>query len=186
MSFIKSLLLAGISACSIAAAHATPATWVDSIDFTPDRYISTSTSFSYTHDIRDDGFTPLTDLVYDYSLTVDLFDDGDQALEVALVNSPGLLADRVFFELSGQEFGGWSLAGYAQIALTGLYDVTVSSLSGDFFLGSSTLVVQGDDRHSVPEPGATALLLLGLLGAAWAWRRRLALPSLRRTPAPAR
>jgi len=28
----------------------------------------------------------------------------------------------VFFELSGAEYGGWSLAGQAQLAFTGLYD----------------------------------------------------------------
>jgi hypothetical protein len=175
MLTIRNVILAGALACSIGVAHATPATWVDNIDFNPDKYIASKTSFSYTHDIRDDGFQPLQDIVYGYSLSVDLFDKPESAgvKGVALIDVPGITGDRVYFDLSGQEFGGWSLAGYAQIALTGLYDVTIRSLSGDFFLGSSTLVVRGDDRHSVPEPGATALLLLGLLGAAWAWRSRL-------------
>jgi hypothetical protein len=173
MSLIKGLLLGAIGACSIAVAHATPTTWVDNIDFNPDRYITTKTSFSYSHDIRDDGFTPLGDLIYDYSLTVDLYDDGDRELEVALIDSIGVLGDTIFFQLSGQEFGGWSLAGYTQLALTGLYDVTVSALSGDFFLGSSTLVVRGDDRQSVPEPGTVGMLALAAIGAVWASRRKL-------------
>jgi hypothetical protein len=169
------VLVAGALACSTSVVQATPATWVDNIDFNPDQYIAAKTAFSYTHDIRDDGFQPLQDIVYGYSLSVDLFDNPATVAtkKIALVDVPGTLGDKVYFDLSGQEFGGWSLAGYAQLALTGLYDVTIRSLSGDFFLGSSTLVVRGDDRHSVPEPGAIALLLLGVLGAAWAWRSRL-------------
>jgi hypothetical protein len=157
--------------CPLAAANATPITWVDSIDFNPDRYIAPYTSTSYTHDIRDNGFTPLVDLIYGYSLNVNLHDDADTGLEVALVNVAGVTGDRVYFDLSGSEFGGWSLAGYAQLALTGLYDVTISSLYGDFFLDGSTLTVRGDER-SVPEPGALGLLALALLGIAFASRRK--------------
>ncbi len=173
MRFIRALVCLAAITCTGAAANATPVTWVDSIDFNPDRFITSGSSVSYTHDITDNGFTPLVDSIFDYSLSVDLFDDVDRSLEVALVDVAGLVGDRVFFELSGNEFGGWSLAGYTQLALTGLYDVTVSSISGDFFLGGSTLVVRGDQRQSVPEPGTVGLLVLGLLAAVWASRKTL-------------
>ena len=166
MEPIRRLFCCAIAAFSISVANATPVTWVDTIDFYPDRYIQPFSSSSYKHDIRDEGYTPLIDSISDYSLTVNLRDDGDSGLEVALIDATGLLGDRIFFDLSGEEFGGWSLVGYTQLALTGLYNVTVSSLYGDFFLAGSTLTVRGDERsveRSVPEPGALGLLGLALL-----------------------
>ena len=145
MESIRRLFCCAIAAFSISVANATPVTWVDTIDFYPDRYIQPFSSSSYKHDIRDEG---------------------DSGLEVALIDATGLLGDRIFFDLSGEEFGGWSLVGYTQLALTGLYNVTVSSLYGDFFLAGSTLTVRGDERsveRSVPEPGALGLLGLALL-----------------------
>ena len=166
MESIRRLFCCAIAAFSISVANATPVTWVDTIDFYPDRYIQPFSSSSYKHDIRDEGYTPLIDSISDYSLTVNLRDDGDSGFEVALIDATGLLGDRIFFDLSGEEFGGWSLVGYTQLALTGLYNVTVSSLYGDFFLAGSTLTVRGDERsveRSVPEPGALGLLGLALL-----------------------
>ena len=173
MQLIKSLLIGVTFAGAMSVANATPITWVDAIDFMPDRYIAPHASSSYTHDIRDDGYSSLSDWVLGYSLSVNLYDDGDQALEVALIDTPGLVGDKVFFDLTGQELGGWSLAGFAQLELSGLYDVTISSLDGDFFLGSSTLTVRGDRPHTVPEPGSLALVGLALAGAALASRRKL-------------
>ena len=115
MQLIKNLFVGITFAGAMSVAHATPITWVDAIDFTPDRYIAPHASSSYTHDLRDDGFSPLSDLVLGYSLSVDLYDDGDKALEVALIDTPGLAGDKIFFDLAGQELGGWSLAGFAQL-----------------------------------------------------------------------
>jgi hypothetical protein len=171
VDFIKGMFAGAIALCSVTVANATPISWVDTIDFNPDRYIAPNSSVSYNHDILDNGYTPLVDSIYGYSLSVNLYDDGDNGLEVALVNVPGVGGDKVYFDLSGSEFGGWSLAGYGQLALTGLYDVTISSLWGDFFLGSSTLTVRGDER-SVPEPGALGLLALAMLGMVAASRRK--------------
>jgi hypothetical protein len=173
VELIKRLFLCTAAACSISVAHATPMTWVDTIEL--DRYIMPFSSTDYTHDIRDEGYTPLVDSISSYSLTVNLYDDGDDKLEVALIDAPGLLGDRIFFDLSGEEFGGWSLVGYTQLALTGLYDVTVSSWYGDFFLADSTLTVRGDEhsgQRSVPEPGALGLLGLALLGLTLVSRRK--------------
>ena len=172
MGLIKWMVSAALGAGAIGVAGATPITWVDTIDFSPDRYVASNSWASYTHDIRDEGYVPLVDSILGYSLNVNLYDDADQALDVALLDVPGLLGDTVFFELSGEEYGGWSLAGHAQLALTGLYDVTVSSKYGDFYLGSSTLTVRGDKARSVPEPGPLALVAAVLLavGGASLWK----------------
>jgi len=158
----------------IATAQATPVTWVDSIDFTPDRYVAPHSSFSYVHNILDNGYTPSVDSIYGYSLSVSLFDDNDRGLDVALIDVPGLLGDAIFFNLSGSEYGGWSLEGQTQLSRTGSYGVTITSLVGDFFIGSSTLTVRGDDRggQSVPEPGTLTLMALGLLGVGAGMRKK--------------
>lgn len=169
---IKSVLAAALLAGSFSA-HAVPVTWVDTIDFTPDRYIAPNSSYSYTHNILDNGYNPGVDYIYGYSLSVNLYDDGDRDLDVALIDVPGLLGDTVFFNLSGVEYGGWSLEGLAQLTFTGTYGVTITSLIGDFFLGSSTLTVRGEENsRSVPEPGTLGLLGLGLLGVGAGMRKK--------------
>src|SRR5690606_36142754 len=123
MRLFKSFLAAATLLGFAAAANAVPYTWVDDIDFTPDRYITPGSPAGYTHSILDDGFNPLIDLVYDYELRIDLFDDNDDPwyapLEIAVISQPGVIGDTIYFDLSGTEFGGWSLAGHALLALTG-------------------------------------------------------------------
>ena len=179
MRVLKGFLAAVLLAGSLTA-NAVPMVWTDTIDFTPDKYIGSGQHYDYHHDITDNGYTPFVDFITGFQLSVNLYDDGDRGLEVALIDVPslpgplGLLdGDQLFFNLSGSEFGGWSVIGYLELLLTGRYDVRVTSVTGDFYLGDSTLTAWGDDRStSVPEPATLSMLGLGLLGLGVFGRRR--------------
>jgi hypothetical protein len=158
-----------------AAANASPMVWTDSIDFAPAKLVSLGNPVSFTHDITDaasGGFVVGTDSVSSYQLVLNLFDNWDRAFEVAYIAQPGLIGDKVYFDLSGTEYGGWSLLAQWQIQSQGQLSVTVASLIGDFYIGGSTLVVKGDQR-AVPEPGTLALLGAALFGFGMLRRRRL-------------
>jgi hypothetical protein len=158
-----------------AAANASPGSWTDSIDFKPAELITPNDPKSFTHDITDaasGSFNVGVDTVNSYELKLNLFDDWDRAWEVAYVSQPGFFGDVIYFDLSGTEYGGWSVLGQWQIQSEGKLSVTVASIVGDFYLGGSTLTVTGD-RRAVPEPGTLALLGGALFGFGILRRRRL-------------
>jgi hypothetical protein len=161
-----------------AAANATVVTWEDPINFNPDILLTSGHSKTYTHDITREGFNPLLDDLYGYSLTVDLYDDSKHdGSEHAYIDVPSFFfneGDEEFFNLSGNEFGGWSLLGSLILQATGRLTVTVSSLQGDFYLGGSTLTAWGNSHstRSVPEPGTLALMGIVMVATGMTMRRR--------------
>lgn len=161
------LAVAGAGLCGVA--NAGPMTWNDYYDFQPDRFLTAGDTALFTHDITDgaNGFNTSTDNVTSYQLVFDLYDDQDRSGELAVAWLGG---SGDYFNLSGTEYGGWTLIGRAQLELTGQLTVAISSLLGDFYLGSSRLTVQG--VRAVPEPGMLALFGAGLLGLGLVRRKR--------------
>jgi len=159
-------------------ANAADMTWTDYINFTPDRLVTPEKPVPYVHDLTDNvvPFIVGSDSVTSYDLRINLYDDKSDAwyepFELAWLNLPGLTGDRVFFDLSGTEYGGWSIAGAWQIQSLGQLSVEIISVVGDFYVGDSTLTVRGQRGNSVPEPGTLALFGAALLGFGLIRRRR--------------
>jgi hypothetical protein len=169
--------------CSAKIATADLYTWTDVIDWNPDMYIGPQQSFSYTHDITDgqDGFSGYLmggdDVIWDYSVTVSLYDDEKyDFFEIASIDQPGLIGDGIYdFRYENQEFG-WSLMGLWSLNRTGKLDVSINSWTGDFIFDQSVFVANGDNGREmapVPEPATIILFGSGLLGVATIGRKHM-------------
>lgn len=175
------LVLLAMGFASAARADYIPATWTDTANVGSGVYIGSYDSYTYTHDLRDNGFRPLNDIISGFHLSINLADDDnnfwrDGGLEFASVAAPLVDAPLIWsFGGSGEEYGGWSYLGLLQLNVLGTLTVTISSLYGDFNLVGSHLSATGFanvPNASVPEPGALGLLGVGLMGMALSMRRR--------------
>jgi hypothetical protein len=180
MNRFFALVLLAIGFSSAARADYIPATWTDSAPVGSGVYIGDRQSYTYTHNLNDNGFRPLNDLITNFHLSINLADDDNNlwrdGWDFAFVDLPGWGGDSFVtdFGLSGEEYGGFSILGLLQLNALGTLTVTISSLMGDFNLVGSTLTASGfaNSTANVPEPGALGLLGIGLVGMALSKRRR--------------
>lgn len=177
MKRLFALVLLAVGFATSAHADLVPATWNDSHNVGNGIYIGSGQSYTYTHDLNDNGFRPLNDVINSFNLSIRLADDSRSWLdgpELAFVDLPGATGDSFVYDFgaSGAQYGGWSILGLLQLNTLGTLTVTISSVFGDFNLVGSNLTANGLRNTSVPEPGALGLLGVGLVGMALSMRRR--------------
>ena len=161
-TFAGALLMATV-------AHAVPI--IDTIH--QNVYVGWFSSYEYTHDLTEVNDEPFTlGTAESGSIAVSFSDDGDRFWEVILIQ-----IDQFDFDTGGIIFSASSfyneleVNALAQINSTGMLDITIRSLAGDFYVGQSVLTIE---TASMPEPGILGIASLGLLGIGAACRIRKA------------
>jgi hypothetical protein len=137
-------------------------------------------SYSYTHDLTDDGFNPGTTTATGGTIKIQFSDDGGffDLWETILIVVDEFDGDTGGVIGSASSFvNEIEVEALAQINSAGTLDVTIQSVFGDFFVGESVLSVNINDTSndasaSVPAPGILGMLGLGLLGIGVAGRIR--------------
>jgi hypothetical protein len=175
---LKSLFLialASIGFAGTANAALIPATWTDTYDVGTGIVVDKD-GYSYFHDLTLAGFEVGSDLVTNFTLSIDLFDDDKKdGFELAFVDIAGILGDSFVTNFGVDAYQGWSIVGLIELNLLGTLSVTIDSVClfscGDFIFAGSELVAHGY-TSKVPEPGTLGMLGMGLLGVSLAARRR--------------
>ncbi|HEY4366778.1 MAG TPA: PEP-CTERM sorting domain-containing protein [Steroidobacteraceae bacterium] len=186
-----SLLVSSVLALTAVAgaANAIPTTWSDTYNVPlSQQLVSGGESITFTQDITDgpNGYRPGIDSLTKLVFSFDVADDKESLFTYELGNiAIDAVSDLGFTTTTfvSTIFGGLNsvdpLTVNTHLTLwdTGKYDITVSSLLGDFVVKSATLEAYGDRSAvvtSVPEPTTLALMGIGLLGVGLTGRRRRA------------
>lgn len=121
-------------------------------------------SVSWTHDLTEHAFTPGT--AQSANLLIEFRDDTSSKWD--LLEFATIVVGRIDFADGALKYAptkNWSgdlgINSFFSLNDSGLLDVKVQGLVGDFYIGKSTLQVV---TALVPEPSSLALLGLGLLG----------------------
>ena len=136
--------------------------------------LSPDDSVSWTFDITNDGFNPLTQDVTSASISLNFRDDSGSwwdGGEIADLD----VGDNYFYW--GVDTGDISFAITSLMTLSssGTIDCTLTAEIGDFYFNNATLSAEGTEPvpAPVPEPSTILLMGAGLLGLAGYNRKRL-------------
>jgi len=167
----------------VGSASAVPFVYTDT--YINETYIEGGESISWEHNINDSGFDSSKDNISSVDILLGLRDDtnplGDpyDLISIDLVTVTGdfetatLSTDGIIYDLGEIDMGLYTvnLTAWLQLQDTGLLNVTLTSLEGDFYFTFSQLTATGDTAP-VPEPSTILLLGTGLLGLVGYGRKR--------------
>jgi hypothetical protein len=198
MKKLKQLVLSLLLVASSNVSNASIYTFTDVVDPDPDVLISFGNhkSYSYTHNILDDGYNVLTDSIISASLVLNFRDESTDAAAESVSFTFDLSPFGTQIITSGgatftTTFSGLALSGL--LSPDGILNVTLDNAGttnghqvnrSDFLFLDSTLIVTADGTsnedtpiqlaQAVPEPVSLALMGIGLAGMGWTSRKRKA------------
>jgi hypothetical protein len=185
MSIAKRLIALAALSTAAFTANATIINYTDSIDPNPGIVLNanggagTVKSYTFTHDITDNGYTAANFKLLSADLTVYFIDTANNGNETFTFKiGSGAFAesydnDKYVANGNSETSFPFSLKGsLADLAADGKLSVTLTANSGDFIFTHSELKAKAETVN-VPEPASLALLGLGL-GAMGLRRRRKA------------
>ena len=170
---IKTGIIGVFSAALLITTAANAIPIVDTVD--QNIFLQTGNTYSYTHNLLDDGFNRRTTTATSGTFEVRFSDNADAAWEVILI-----VVDQFDFDTNGLSVSSSASPFSNQLEINTLakinskcmLDITIASLWGDFNVGQSVLTIETTDKlvskpdvSSIPEPGVLGLLCIGLIGA---------------------
>jgi hypothetical protein len=179
---MKNFFAAALLAMSSMGASAAVIT--DVVDPTPNIAVTTTKSYSFSHNILDQGFVPGFDSLVSALLTITLTDPNNGQEKLYFVLGSGL--QQVYTKTGNNNvnngLGGSFDVDLINHALADLEDgtlaVTVGASAGEYVFASSSLavtftpgVLPPPPPNPVPEPLSVALMGLGLMALRYGRRR---------------